>query len=94
MILLPRPALNFDVHDTYFVVAHFHYVLFASAVFVGGAAIYYWYPKMTGRMLREAWGKLHFWLTFIGFNLTFFPQHEIGLRGMPRRVSQYSPIST
>jgi len=90
-VILAMPALNFDVHDTYFVVAHFHYVLFASTVFVGAAAAYYWYPKMTGRMLREGWGKVHFWLTIIGFNLTFFPQHEIGLRGMPRRVATYSP---
>jgi len=89
-VILAMPALNFDVHDTYFVVAHFHYVLFASTVFVGAAAAYYWYPKMTGRMLRERWGKVHFWLTMIGFNLTFFPQHEIGLRGMPRRVATYS----
>jgi cytochrome c oxidase subunit I len=88
-VILAMPALNFDVHDTYFVVAHFHYVLFGSSVFVGAAAAYYWYPKWTGRMLREGWGKVHFWLTFIGFNLTFFPQHEIGLRGMPRRVATY-----
>jgi cytochrome c oxidase subunit I len=90
-VILAMPALNFGVHDTYFVVAHFHYVLFGSAVFLGAAAAYFWYPKWTGRMLREGWGKVHFWLTFIGFNLTFFPQHEIGLRGMPRRVATYSP---
>jgi cytochrome c oxidase subunit 1 len=88
-VILAMPALNIDVHDTYFVVAHFHYVLFASAVFCGAAGAYYWLPKMTGRMLREGWGKVHFWLTLIGFNLTFFPQHEIGFRGMPRRVSTY-----
>jgi cytochrome c oxidase subunit I len=88
-VILAMPALNIDVHDTYFVVAHFHYVLFASAVFCGAAGAYYWLPKMTGRMLREGWGKVHFWLTLIGFNLTFFPQHEIGFRGMPRRVSSY-----
>ena len=88
-VILAMPALNFSVHDTYFVVAHFHYVLFGSAVFVGAGAAYYWYPKMTGRMLREGWGKLHFWLTFIGFNLTFAPLHEAGLRGMVRRVSTY-----
>ena len=88
-VILAMPALNFGVHDTYFVVAHFHYVLFASSVFVAAAGAYYWLPKLTGRMLREGWGKVHFWLTFIGFNLTFFPQHEIGLRGMPRRVATY-----
>jgi cytochrome c oxidase subunit 1 len=88
-VILAMPALNFGVHDTYFVVAHFHYVLFASSVFVASAAAYYWLPKLTGRMLREGWGKFHFWLTFVGFNLTFFPQHEIGLRGMPRRVATY-----
>ena len=88
-VILAMPALNFGVHDTYFVVAHFHYVLFGSTVFLGAGAAYYWLPKMTGRMLREGWGKLHFWLTFIGFNLTFFPQHTIGLRGMPRRVATY-----
>jgi cytochrome c oxidase subunit 1 len=88
-VILAMPALNFGVHDTYFVVAHFHYVLFSSTVFVGGAAAYYWLPKLTGRMLREGWGMVHFALTFVGFNLTFFPQHEIGLRGMPRRVATY-----
>ena len=88
-VILAMPALNMGVHDTYFVVAHFHYVLFGSSVFLGAAAAYFWYPKWTGRMLREGWGKVHFWLTFIGFNLTFFPQHEIGLRGMPRRVATY-----
>ncbi|GAC1477414.1 MAG: cytochrome c oxidase subunit I [Acidimicrobiales bacterium] len=88
-VILAMPALNFSVHDTYFVVAHFHYVLFTSSVFVGAAAAYYWLPKMTGRMLREGWGKVHFWLTFIGFNLTFFPQHEAGMRGMVRRITTY-----
>jgi cytochrome c oxidase subunit 1 len=88
-VILAMPALNFGVHDTYFVVAHFHYVLFGSSVFLAGAAAYFWLPKMTGRMLRPGWGQVHFWLTAIGFNLTFFPQHQIGLRGMPRRVSSY-----
>jgi cytochrome c oxidase subunit I len=89
-VLLASPPVNFHVHDTYFVVAHFHYVLFASAVFAGFGAIYFWYPKMTGRMLREALGKVHFWLLFIGFNLTFLPQHLLGERGMPRRVATYA----
>ena len=89
-VLLASPPVNFHVHDTYFVVAHFHYVLFASAVFAGFGAIYFWYPKMTGRMLREALGKVHFWALFIGFNLTFFPQHLLGERGMPRRVATYA----
>ena len=88
-VILAMPALNFGVHDTYFVVAHFHCVLFASSVFVAAAGAYYWLPKLTGRMLREGWGKVHFWITFVGFNLTFFPQHQIGLRGMPRRVATY-----
>jgi cytochrome c oxidase subunit 1 len=88
-VLLASPPVDFHVHDTYFLVAHFHYVLFGSAVFVGFAAIYFWYPKMTGRMLREGWAKIHFWLLFVGFNVTFLPQHELGLRGMPRRVVTY-----
>ena len=81
-----------DIHasDTYFIVAHIHYVLFGGSVFTIFAGIYYWFPKMTGRMYNERLGKLHFWLTFIGFNLTFFPMHYIGLQGMPRRVADYA----
>ena len=77
--------------DTYFIVAHIHYVLFGGSVFTIFAGIYYWFPKMTGRMYSESLGKLHFWLTFIGFNLTFFPMHYLGLQGMPRRVANYAP---
>ena len=77
-------------HDTYFVVAHFHYVMVAGAVFSMSAAIYYWLPKWSGRMYSEAMGKLHFWISFIGFNITFFPQHFLGLAGMPRRYADYA----
>jgi len=83
--------VDFALHDTYWVVAHLHYVLFGGSVFGVMAGIYYWFPKMTGRMYNEKLGKLHFWLTFIGFNLTFFPMHLIGTQGMPRRVSDYAP---
>ena len=81
-------AVPIDIHtsDTYFVVAHIHYVLFGGSLFTIFAGIYYWFPKMTGRQYNEKLGKLHFWLTFIGFNLTFFPMHLIGTQGMPRRV--------
>ncbi|TML00571.1 MAG: cytochrome c oxidase subunit I [Actinobacteria bacterium] len=84
-------AVPFDqqITDSYFVVAHFHYVLFGGAVFPILAAIYYWTPKMFGRLLHEGWGKLSFWLIFLGFNLTFFPMHIAGLLGMPRRVYTY-----
>ncbi|MGI9540322.1 MAG: cytochrome c oxidase subunit I, partial [Miltoncostaeaceae bacterium] len=75
--------------DTYFVVAHIHYVFFGGSVFTIFAGVYYWFPKMTGRMYNETWGKVHFWLTFIGFNATFFPMHWLGLQGMPRRVADY-----
>jgi cytochrome c oxidase subunit 1 len=87
-------AVPIDIHvsDTYFVVAHIHYVLFGGSLFTIFAGIYYWFPKMTGRMYNERLGKLHFWLTFIGFNLTFFPMHLIGTQGMPRRVSDYDPM--
>ncbi len=88
-VILASPPADFQLHDTYFVVAHMHYVLFGSALFAGFSAIYFWYPKMTGRMMREGWGKIHFWSLFIGFNLTFFPQHLLGERGMPRRVATY-----
>jgi cytochrome c oxidase subunit I len=82
-----------DIHasDTYFVVAHIHYVLFGGSLFTIFAGIYYWFPKMTGRMYNERLGKLHFWLTFVGFNVTFFPMHWVGLQGMPRRVADYAP---
>ena len=85
-------SVPIDIHasDTYFIVAHIHYVLFGGSVFTIFAGIYYWFPKMTGRMYDERLGQLHFWLTFIGFNLTFFPMHYIGLQGMPRRVADYA----
>jgi cytochrome c oxidase subunit 1 len=86
-------AVPIDIHtsDTYFIVAHIHYVLFGGSVFTIFAGIYYWFPKMTGRMYNERLGKLHFWLTFVGFNLTFFPMHILGTEGMPRRVADYAP---
>ncbi|MEJ2635446.1 MAG: cbb3-type cytochrome c oxidase subunit I [Calditrichia bacterium] len=81
--------VDWQVTDTYYVVAHFHYVLFGGTIFGVFAAIYYWFPKLSGRMLSEKLGNWHFWLTFIGFNLTFFIQHFVGLIGMPRRVYTY-----
>ncbi len=85
--------LDLQVHDTYFVVAHFHYVLIGGAVFPLFGAFYYWMPKFTGRMMSEGLGKLNFWLMFVGFNLAFFPMHQLGLKGMPRRVYTYPAIS-
>jgi cytochrome c oxidase subunit I len=86
-------AVPFDihVHDTYFVVAHLHYVLFGGSVFGIYAGIYHWFPKMTGRMMNETWGKVHFALTLIGFNLAFMPMHKLGLEGMNRRIAEYDP---
>ncbi|MFP5260604.1 MAG: cytochrome c oxidase subunit I [Blastocatellia bacterium] len=88
-VMLAAVPLDLQVHDTYFVVAHFHYVLIGGAVFPLFGAFYYWFPKWTGRMLDERMGRWNFWLMFIGFNVTFFPMHQLGLRGMPRRVYTY-----
>jgi cytochrome c oxidase subunit 1 len=89
-VMHASPPADLQQSDTYFVVAHFHYVLFGGSVFALTAGAYYWWPKMFGRMLDERLGKLHFWLMLIGFNLTFFPMHYAGLHGMPRRVYTYS----
>src|SRR5689334_12737056 len=90
-VLLTSPPLDFHVSDSYFVVAHFHYVLFGTIVFATYSGIYFWFPKMTGRMLDETLGKIHFWLTFIGFHMTFLVQHWLGNEGMPRRYADYAP---
>jgi cytochrome c oxidase subunit 1 len=90
-ILLASPPIDFHVHDTYFVVAHFHYVLFGTIVFAVFAGVYFWFPKMTGRMLDERLGKLHFWTMFLGFHATFLVQHWLGAEGMPRRYADYLP---
>ncbi|HWL69900.1 MAG TPA: cytochrome c oxidase subunit I [Geminicoccus sp.] len=90
-VMVASVPIDTQVHDTYFVVAHFHYVLIGGAVFPLLGAVYYWFPKITGRMMSERLGRWHFWLAFIGFNLAFFPMHVLGLRGMPRRVYTYGP---
>jgi cytochrome c oxidase subunit 1 len=90
-VLLASPAVDFHVTDTYFVVAHFHYVLFGTIVFAAYSGIYFWFPKFTGRYLDEKLGKLHFWLTFVGFHTTFLVQHWLGNEGMPRRYADYLP---
>jgi cytochrome c oxidase subunit 1 len=90
-IIVASPPLDFQVSDTYFVVAHFHYVLFGTVVFAMFGGFYFWWPKLFGRMLDETWGKLHFWLVFIGFHTTFLVQHWLGVEGMPRRYADYLP---
>jgi cytochrome c oxidase subunit 1 len=88
-VMLAAPPIDFHVSDSYFVVAHFHYVLFGTIVFAVYSGVYFWFPKMFGRMLDERLGKVHFWLTFIGFNATFLVQHWLGTQGMPRRYADY-----
>jgi cytochrome c oxidase subunit 1 len=90
-VILASPPLDFHVSDSYFVVAHFHYVVFGTVVFAMFAGFYFWWPKMTGRMLDERLGKLHFWLLFVGFHTTFLIQHWLGVEGMPRRYADYLP---
>jgi len=88
-IFLGAVPIDIQASDTYFIVAHIHYVLLGGSLFTIFAGIYYWFPKMTGRMYNETLGKVHFWLTFVAFNATFFPMHIIGLQGQPRRVYTY-----
>jgi heme/copper-type cytochrome/quinol oxidase subunit 1 len=88
-VMLAVFPVDWQLHDSYFVVAHLHYVLFGGSVFGIFAGLYYWFPKMSGRLLSESIGKLSFWLMFVGFNLTFLIQHSAGLSGMPRRVYDY-----
>ncbi|WP_314957656.1 cytochrome c oxidase subunit I [Bradyrhizobium cosmicum] len=90
-VMVASVPIDTQVHDTYFVVAHFHYVLIGGAVFPLIGAVYYWFPKISGRMLSERLGRWNFWLAFIGFNVAFFPMHILGLMGMPRRVYTYTP---
>ena len=90
-VILASPALDYHLSDSYFVVAHFHYVVFGTVVFAMFAGIYFWYPKMTGKMLNERLGKIQFWLLFIGFHTTFLIQHWLGVMGMPRRYASYLP---
>jgi len=90
-VLLASPPIDFHVSDTYFVVAHFHYVLFGTVVFAFFGGVYYWFPKLTGRFLDERLGKAHFWTVFIGFHTTFLVQHWLGNEGMPRRYADYAP---
>jgi len=90
-VILGSPPLDFQLSDSYFVVAHFHYVVFGTVVFAMFAGFYFWWPKLTGRMLNERLGKVHFWLTFVGFHTTFLIQHWLGVEGMPRRYADYLP---
>jgi cytochrome c oxidase subunit I len=91
-VMVASPPIDYHVEDSYFLVAHFHYVLGGGSLFAVFAALYFWFPKITGALLREPLGRLNFWLTFIGFNLTFFPMHLLGLWGMPRRVVTYPAL--
>ena len=90
-VILASPPLDFHVSDSYFVVAHFHYVVFGTVVFAMFSGFYFWWPKWTGKMLNERLGKIHFWLLFVGFHMTFLVQHWLGVMGMPRRYASYQP---
>ena len=90
-VILASPPLDFHVSDSYFVVAHFHYVVFGTVVFAMFAGFYFWWPKFTGKMLNESLGHIHFWILFIGFHMTFLIQHWLGVMGMPRRYATYLP---
>ncbi len=90
-VMLASPPIDFHVTDTYFVVAHFHYVVFGTAVFSFFGGIYFWFPKFTGRMMNDRLGRVHFWMLFVGFHLTFLVQHWLGNQGMPRRYADYAP---
>jgi cytochrome c oxidase subunit I len=91
-VMVASPPIDFWANNTYFIVAHMHYVLGGGSMFAAIAAVYYWFPKITGVMLRETWGRLQFWLMFIGFNATFWPMHVLGLEGMQRRVYTYPAV--
>jgi len=88
-VMLAMPPIDFHVSDSYFVVAHFHYTVFGTVVFAMFAGFYFWWPKLTGRMLDDSLGKIHFWTVFIGFQVTFLIQHWLGIKGMPRRYADY-----
>jgi cytochrome c oxidase subunit 1 len=91
-VVLANGGIDDNLHDTYYVVAHFHYVLSMGAVFSLFAAFYYWFPKMSGKMHSELLSHLHFWGFFIGVNVIFFPQHFLGMQGMPRRIPDFNPM--
>jgi cytochrome c oxidase subunit 1 len=90
-VMLASAPVDFHLQDTYFVVAHLHYVFFGGAAMGVFASAYYWFPKMSGKLLNETLGRIHFALLFIGFNMTFFVQHMLGIQGMPRRIADYAP---